>query len=70
VFTPKGSLTGKVTGGSIALNGDGTLASLIAIQLDLVHGSIAFDGASGWGRLDASGMQDSQNSTGSFVLVF
>lgn len=69
VFTPKGSLTGKVTGGAIALNDDGTLASLTAIQLNLNHGSLVFDGASGWGRVDAN-ISDPQASSGSAMLVF
>lgn len=69
VFTPKGSLTGKVTGGAIAVKDDGTLASLTAIQLNLDHGSLEFDGASGSGRVDVS-IPNAQASSGLGVLVF
>jgi hypothetical protein len=63
----KGTLGGPVSSAFARFEG-GDLAALEGIELDIVSGSLEYDGATGNGSAQASGLQTSSTAVGSLLL--
>ena len=71
VLIRKGTLKGTISGGSLTLNSDGSVASVDSVQLNINGGTIEFDKvSSGHGIAHGTGLQDSRNSSGTLSLNF
>lgn len=67
----KGVLKGRITGGTVALNGDGGVVVLNGVQLELTGGTLAYDGVlQGGGYINGTALSDRDTSSGSVSLIF
>jgi len=69
-FVERGSLSGRISGGVLAFDGAGLLERIDALGLEITHGSLEFDGASGAGTAIANGLNDGAAASGSLSLAF
>jgi hypothetical protein len=67
----KGTIRGKVTGGGVTLNNDGTLSSLNSIQLNIISGSLTYTNVKqGNGAVNGLNLSNLRASTGTMTLTF
>lgn len=67
----RGTLSGRITGGTLTVDAEGRVSSLTFLQLEVSLGSLTFEGVSdGSGTLALSGLQDVAASSGSAAITF
>lgn len=67
----KGTLSGTISGGTLALDANGNVISFDALQLIINQGSVAYDGVTeGTGSAQETDLQDVVNSAGTLILNF
>lgn len=71
LLVQRGTLSGKITGGTLTLDGDGRPSALSYIQLSISLGSLTFEGIeSGTASLALNGLQDVVTSSGAAAFTF
>lgn len=68
-FAERGTIHGAVVGGRLGYDGDGQLSRIEGLRLQVVGGNFDFAGATGNASLNASGLQDASNGSGTAVLA-
>jgi hypothetical protein len=66
----RGTLTGQVTSGAVAISADGVVTGLDGLVLAITTGSEEFAGVTGDAAGSASALNDSQASSGTLTLTF
>ncbi|HEY7789969.1 MAG TPA: hypothetical protein VIC33_05625 [Vicinamibacterales bacterium] len=69
-YVNKGTLGGTLTGVTLQIDSNGQLVGLSGVQLSIVSGSLQFDGATGTGATQATGLADFDHTSGSLSLTF
>lgn len=68
-FAERGTISGAVTGGTLAFDSNGQLAGLESVQLQVTGGNSDFAGTSGSGSISAANLQDATYGSGTIVLA-
>jgi hypothetical protein len=67
----KGVLKGTISGGTLTLNADGTVAAVNSVQVNINSGSLNYEAVtSGGGTVDETDLQDFAGSRGGLNLSF